>query len=346
MKNLWCEISKKDLLNNLQLIKNRTEKKVIAVVKANAYGCGLEGITSIIEPFVDGFAISDIEDAYEIETKKDILILTPVAQDNFYEDIKDNMVLTIDDEADLELLNKERSYRVQVFVDTGMNRFGIKGSKLPRLFSIIKEQYPNIIVDGIYTHLHNTSNTKYTLNQIELFREIVEPYNEIKNIHCLCSSSLLSDELLNRADFTNSVRVGNLLYGYIGQEQGFKAIYSYKCKMLKSFYVCRKSYVGYGNRYRSRRDSKMAVLPVGAIHKLGFIKDIRQNIAYETIKVGYRHFFPRDYISYKGKRVRIVNRPNMDTTTVDITGLEGNLVFEVGLSPILADSSIKKIYID
>lgn len=350
MKNFWCEIYLNELYNNLKIIKNLAEdKKVIAVVKGNAYGLGIEEISKRINDKVDYFAVSDINEAAHVCTDKEILVLSPlVSKEDFNCGLK-NIIYTIDNKKLIDELPEDLEAKVHIYIDTGMSRMGIKCDELPDVMDEIRNKLPKVTVDGIYTHLHNTKNIKYTLSQIHKFKECIEPFKDKVNmIHCLNSSGLICDEIRQECSFTNAVRVGNVLYGYDGQNKGIKRTHNYYAKPVNIYDVKKGQYVGYGCSYKAKKDMKIGILGFGNIEHFGFSKDIHKNIVFDVLRAAYNavKFRPVIFESKTGRGIRIVSKPNMNVTIIDMTGLNENDLLRIEITPILADSRIPKKYIE
>lgn len=347
MKNFWCEVYLDKIEHNLNLIKKFTEdKKIIAVVKGNAYGLGIEEITEFLDPMVDFFAVADMEEAKRVQSSKEILLLSPlVTLDDFNTDMN-NIIYTLDSEELLSQLDKDIEVKAHIYVDTGMNRMGIKPEKLDEMIELIEKEFNNITIDGIYTHLHNTKNKKYTLKQIEKFKKCTEKYiGTIPHIHCLNSSGTLKEEYRALSSFTNTVRTGNLLYGYDGLSQGFKKAYGYFAKPVNKYFVKKGEYIGYGCAAKAKKDMHIGILGFGNIEHFGFNKDVKHNIFYDLLKVVYNHMKFRPVLFTEGRGVKILGRVNMNTTLIDLTGASLDNMIRVDISPILADSLVKKLYI-
>ena len=350
MKNFWCEIYLDKLYNNLKVIKEMADgKKIIAVVKGNAYGLGIEEITTRLNDKVDYFAVSDINEAALINTDKEILLLSPlVSKDDFNTELN-NIIFTIDNKAVINELPKDKAMKVHIYVDTGMNRMGVKCSELAGIISEIKEKYPNVIVDGIYTHLHNAKNVKYTLKQIEDFKKCTEPFkDEVNMIHCLNSSGFINDEIRSASYFTNAVRAGNILYGYDGFNKGIRRAYNYFAKPVNVYDVSKGEHVGYGGTYKAKRNIKIGILGFGNIEHFGFSKDIDKGFFFNVVRAAYNSlkFRPEIFDAKSGRGIRIVSKPNMNITIVDMEGLTEDSLLRIEISPILADSRITKKYIE
>lgn len=344
MRNFWCEINIDNVEHNIKTIRQKTNKKLMAVVKANGYGLGIENVVPIFDNLVDGFAVSNIEEGLRVKSEKDILILYPELSDEDIELIKDNFIITVDNRSILDKLEATgRKYRVHIYVDTGMNRFGIKPDDLKGFIEDIREGYKNIIVHGIYTHLHNTLDREYTLKQIESFRNIISDYKEeIENIHLLNSNGFLMYN--DNADFDNWVRLGNVLYGYNSGSYGYKKVFSYKANAIRVYNLNKGETIGYGNSFRAQNNIKVGILDLGFIDKFGCVLENKGNIFRDIAKVLYHHVKYHSGISCNGRVIRVLGKPNMNFTLIDMSEVDENAVFNIELPSVIADSSIPKKY--
>lgn len=349
MKKFWCEVYLDRLYENLNIIRNLAEdKKVIAVVKGNAYGLGLDEMTKYMEEHIDYFAVADIDEAERIETEKKILLLSPLVTSEDFKSSNKNIIFTIDNREIIDEIPEEFEGDVQLYIDTGMSRMGIKMNEIGDVLDEISKKRPNVNVDGIYTHLHNTKNLKYTLHQIEQFKNSVMPYRDKVNmIHCMNSSGFINDEIRKSCSFTDAVRAGNILYGYEGQSKGLKRIYNYYAEIVNVYDVKKGQTVGYGCSYKAKRDMKIGILGFGNIEHFGFSKDISRNLFIDVVRaaVNRLRFRPEIFVNDSGRGLKIVSRPNMNITIIDMQGISKNDLLRVEISPILADSRIEKRYI-
>lgn len=347
MKNFWCEIKLNNIEENIRVIRNLVNnKKVIGIVKGDAYGLGKEKISEFLQEKVDMLAVGTLEESTLIEGEQDILILSPLCTLEDFNCDKENIIFTIDNEEILTKLTKDIKRRVHIYVDTGMSRMGIKPERLDKVIEIIRNTLPNICIEGIYTHLHNSKNIKYTLKQVKRFEEVVTKYiNEIPLIHCMASSGIINDEIRNACDFTTGVRAGNILYGYIGFNKGIKKVYEYYATPVNSCFVSKGSYVGYGNLYKAKRDMHVGILNCGNVNGVGILREIKNNVAYDILRLIFRSFIERPVIFNNGVPVKILGKPNMNVTLIDMTNITMDTKLRIDISPIISDSSIEKVYI-
>lgn len=344
--DIWCDVSKEKLINNLQTIKNVTQKQVISVVKGNAYGLGITEVSSIIEKEVDIYGVSSLEEADLINTKKDILIMTPVC--TIPKIPKKNYIYTIDNISDIDKFLSTQDYRVHIYIDTGMNRLGIAPDRANDFITDIIENHTNIHIEGIYTHLHKATDTNYSKKQIDILRNIYEQHKEhIKYVHCLNSRGLSTTELRNYADFTNIVRAGNALYGYDGKSIGLEKVFQVKAKVTKIYTVKQDGEIGYGAKVKVKSGTIVGLLHCGSIDKIGFSRNIKTNLIKDCLKVVRDNFKQPCSMSYKGHNVYELCSPNMNCVMIDLTNIpiEKDMNIDLHISSIQLDSSVHKNYI-
>lgn len=344
--SIWCEISKSKLINNLEIIKSTTNKKIISVVKGDAYGLGISGVSDIIDETTDMFGVSSLAEANKIDTKKDILIMTPVC--DIPDKPKSNHIYTIDSIYDLVKFNSKENYRVHIYVDTGMNRLGFKVEDIDDFIDNINKNHKNISIEGMYTHLHKATDILCSKQQIDVLRKLYEKYkNDIDNFHCLNSRGISNKELREYADFTNIARAGNALYGYDGSNIGLNKVFQVKARVIKKYMIKEDGQIGYGAKSSARKGTVVGVIPCGTIDKIGYIRKTATNIIKDCLKVIRDSVKKTTYIYYKGKPVYELCAPNMNCTLVDITKLsqKEDIILDLNISSIQLNSDVEKKYI-
>lgn len=271
MKEKLIEINSNNLLFNLDFYKSNTCKEIIAIIKDNAYGHGVEQIIKILDnTSIKMYAVANIEEAIEASkyTKKDILILDKV---NDFSKITKQMILTIISKKHLiDMLNTNYSFRVHLKINTGMNRKGISPIEFDECKNLI-DKSSNVKLEGIYTHY--ASNKKSDLNkQYECFKNIVK--NLDKSKYLLHASSSVSSLLL-KENLTNACRIGIGLYGLnhryeiMKQVKPVLSLYSYidKCSLIN-----KNTKVGYDYMFKAPSNGYLLLSPIG--YGLGYL--IRQ----------------------------------------------------------------------
>lgn len=345
--SIWCEISKKELNDNLNKIKKITNKKIVSVVKGNAYGLGLKEVAKLIEDNTDIYGVSSIVEADAIDTTKDILIMTPVCE--IPKKPKSNYIYTIDSVEDISKFNKNEKYRVHIYVDTGMNRLGVTKKQVDFLVDVMEKNLKNIVIEGVYTHLHKATDTEQSKKQIDVLREIYEKHkNRIPNFHCLNSKGIVVKSLREYADFTNMARAGNALYGYDGASVGLNRVFKIKAKVVKRYIVREKGKIGYGAKEKVNAGTVVGVLNCGSIDKIGFSRNIKTGLIKDCLKTVKSNIVKTTNIYYNGNPIYQLCSPNMNCVLLDITNfseIKEDSIVDLNISSIQIDSSIEKRYI-
>jgi alanine racemase len=342
VRNFWCEVNLDQLDANIANVRQSTNKELMAVIKANAYGIGIEDFTFYLNDKVDCFGVANMEEALRVRSGKDVLLLYPEFSDEDILNVKDNFVLTVDNQKLLDRLKATgKSYRVHIYVDTGMNRFGIKPEKLKEFYELIERDYPEIKVEGIFTHLHNTKDQEYTEKQIALFEKYAgELKDKVKYIHMLSSGGFL--KYSSRCTIDNMVRLGNILYGYDAAQYGYKRIFSYKAKPVRVYTVDKGEYIGYGCLFKTSKPTRVAILDFGFADNFTNAHKRRKNIFMDIAKTVYYHFKYYSGIYYKGRNMHIIGEPNMNFILINLEDVGENETFDIDMTTLDAESSIPK----
>ena len=289
---LW-EISKSALINNVKEIARFSGKKIIAVVKADAYGHGVRAIAPLLEGLkeVEMFAVSCAQEGIELRQlgiKKPILLLSGFLKEEI-ELLKVYRLTPIvgTDEELREVIRHKIPYHLNI--DTGMGRLGFL--KPPyRLLKIFPPQ-------GVMSHFSQAdTDPQYTRKQIELFKRLVKPLR-VRYIHLQNSAGLAY-----RVDFANLVRVGLALYGeFLGKPpRGLNLSFPsrIRAKIVGVRRLPKGWCISYGCTHRLKKPSYVGVIA------LGYADGLR------------RCFSNRLKVFYKGKFYPLVGNITMDLSAV------------------------------
>lgn len=338
---------------NLEAIKTRLsgETKVMAVVKADAYGHGAGPIARHIEnkEYLWGFATATMEEALELHEEgiqKPILILGYVYPEDcdriaeiFETALKEDgscygkirpAVYSLETARKLsqavqrqsEASGKKIVIPVHIKVDTGMSRIGFQDTweSVAEIQEIA--MLPGLQLEGIFTHFARADERdKTSVNrQISRFQSFIENCSQ-KGIdfpvrHCFNSGGIID---LDGTQW-DVVRAGIILYGLYPSDEVHRKRLSLKPAMeLKSHIIHIKEIspgteVSYGGTYQADSVRKIATVPVG-----------------------YGDGYPRSlsnkgYVLICGKRAPIRGRVCMDQMMVDVTDIpEARMGMEVTL---------------
>lgn len=321
----WAEIDLDALIHNFLNIKSTVpDKKLFAVVKADAYGHGTEPIvTALIDNGADAFAVSNIEEALtvrQLAQSADILVLgytPPEKADVLASNNITQAVYSLKFATDLSLAAKEKGVRVKAHlkVDTGMGRLGFdfRTDKLSGLSEILKTyELTGLDIGGIFTHFATSDrdgdpDAQFTNAQFRRFCRLIDTIKEAGYdtgiCHCSNSAALLLDED-KRLD---ALRPGIILYGLNPTESDADLIPVMTLKSVVSFIkeIEEGQTVNYGRSYTATKTTRVATIPAG-----------------------YADGYPRllsnkGYVLIKGQKANIIGKVCMDQLCVDITDLEG-----------------------
>jgi alanine racemase len=228
------------------------KRKLIGVVKNNAYGCGIVQVSRhLINLGVDFLLINDI---YEIKPLLDDGIKTKIIVHNSVNEISintlkenPNIIVTINNIEDAKMISKHfgKPLTVHIQIDTGMNRIGIKTiEEFDRVIEILKTSEINI--EGIYTHFASPNSME---RQLEKFKAFSERYN-FSIIHCASTSTW------RLTDYGNYIRVGLDLYD-------INQVMSVVTKPVIINKVKKGELIGYESEYTAEEDINVAILPIG-----------------------------------------------------------------------------------
>ena len=295
--------------------------KIMAVVKTDAYGHGAVPIAALIEKFdfLWGFATATVDEAMELRKsgiQKPILILGYTFPECYKEIVKHEIrqtvfALDMAQELSKEAVRQNKKAYVHVKLDTGMGRIGYQSTEEAVKETAKMKELPMIEMEGVFTHFANADmeNQKYTLKQIEKFKEMVDAMEEagvtFAMKHCANSAAII-EQSEQKFDL---VRAGIISYGLWPSEEVKKDVVQLKPILsLKSHVVHVKTVepgtcVSYGSTWIAKEKRKIATVPIG-----------------------YGDGYPRSlsnkgYVLIEGCKAPIVGRVCMDQMMVDVTDI-------------------------
>ncbi|MFZ4115793.1 MAG: alanine racemase [Chthoniobacterales bacterium] len=305
----WIEINRAALRYNLRVVRQLAPSaSIIGVLKADAYGHGIQEVVAAIQHDVSYFAVASLEEALKIEEvdrRHQILLLSPALPSEYPEIAKRGFIPTISSYEEARCFSKVAPVGAPIHfkVNTGMGRLGVWHEEAEKILKQICKL--PLSIQSISTHLPSAdTDPRYTRMQIALFQKIV------MRLHLLAPTAEV--HFLNSAGFLrfpqetyDSVRLGLMLYGVsplprlqklLRPAMTWKAIVCLVHKLPKG------STISYGRTYVAPRDLTVAILPVG--YGDGYPRQVSGKGAFVLIK---------------GKRAPILGRVTMDQMVVDVT---------------------------
>ncbi|MCP4648988.1 MAG: alanine racemase [PVC group bacterium] len=275
----WVEINLANLRFNFRQVKKLVGKqvKMIAAVKANAYGHGMIEVARVLEKCgVDYFGVACVDEANSLakaKIKTPALILGAISTPaEIKQALKLKAIITVPDYRTAKMISryagKYQKSSVHIKIDTGMGRLGVWHEQaLGFIEKVVKLK--NLKVEGIYTHFPSSDTDRvFTIRQVKAFARLVHNLKEkninIPFVHAANSSAVCS--LKN--SYLSMVRPGIMLYGMYPDQKlrryvKLKPVLSFKTKVVYLKTVESGRSISYGRTYITKHRTKIATIPVG-----------------------------------------------------------------------------------
>lgn len=334
----WIELSKNALTKNVRAFRRHVgdATSVMAVVKSNAYGHGLIPIAKVAE--AEGatwFGVDHIDEGIALRKAgitKPILLLGYTLNERLAECVKHRISFVV---YNLETVKALRALRlkpigkkptlatkaafVHLKIETGTTRQGVSGEQLRTLVRELQKT-PGVVIEGVSTHFANIEDTadhSYAACQLHRFEEaltllaaegIDPPW---KHAACSAATVLFPDT------YFNLVRLGISMYGLWSSKEThaiadrehlplkLEPVLTWKTVVAQVKHVEKGTPVSYGLTEHVRRDSTLAVLPVGYWDGLD------------------RKLSSIGEVLIRGHRCKIMGRICMNMCMVDVTDVPG-----------------------
>ena len=281
---VWAEIDLDALANNLRWIRFGIggERGVITVVKADAYGHGLQQIAGhLMQHGTDILGVANLGEAAAVRSIGKgwpILMLGSCHSRGEFEKLcLDGVAATISSEGEATELARvaaglDCQASVHLKIDTGMGRLGVAPDGALALARFING-HASLALDGVFTHLSSSEDdealTRLQLDQFErCLSELVENHLSVPCIHALNSGGLAFEDRW----VGNFARPGLLVYGIVppGKRQArvewlkrLQPVLSLKSKVAFVKQVSSGSSISYGQKYVSSKSSVLATVCAG-----------------------------------------------------------------------------------
>ncbi|MGH9778067.1 MAG: alanine racemase, partial [Candidatus Acidiferrales bacterium] len=223
----WAEISLNQLKENFNLVRRHVgeERKVLSVVKADAYGHGAVPCARALEEAgTDALGVASVAEGVELRqggVRAPVVVLTGFFPGEERELLEFNLTPGITELGQFGLLEKAaaaagKKIRCHIKFDTGMGRLGIPCGELPRLFELLPAQRA-VEVEGLYTHF--AASEDFTTDQTE------EQMARFEKVRAECAARGLAPPLIHLCNtggivarpeaWGTMVRPGSMLWGYL-----------------------------------------------------------------------------------------------------------------------------------
>lgn len=334
---VWAEIRLSALAHNLRAIRRhvnprgapagsrRQARKVLAVVKANAYGHGAVPVArALARAGADWFGVTCTAEGIELREggiRKPILVLTGFWAGEEKSLLRHRLTPAITQCEQLRLLERaaaraRRRIAFHLKVETGMNRLGISPSDVP-CFARTLADCPHLEFGGIFTHLAASEvfTSDSAEQQVQVFKGVLARLSALQLtaplVHLANSAAVVS-----RPDtWGNMVRPGLVLYGYhqsyeppeltaqADAKLPLQPALALRARLISLRNVAPGKAVGYNGRWVASRPSKIAVIAAGYADGLS------------------RALTNRGRVIIRGRFAPLVGTISMDLVTADVSDI-------------------------
>jgi alanine racemase len=316
----WAEIHLPNFRENFRVVQKLIgpRVKIMAVVKANAYGHGAIFIAREAERLGASYlGVVCLREAREIRQagiKTPILILNYIDGKGVFEAVRLKCTVTVMDRDILHEVGQigkrlRRRVPIHIKIDTGMHRAGVlPGDVNDFITYVLRERY--VTLEGIFTHFATSDETDlaFSQKQLDAFTTIVDQVKKRVSAPLIIHAANSGATLRLPPSHFDMVRPGIILYG-LAPSQDFelpiplKPVMALKTIVVQIRTIGKGETVGYGRTFTASGDVRVALLPIG------YADGYRRSLG----NVGY--------VLIRGKRAKILGRVSMDQTSVDVTNI-------------------------
>ncbi len=300
--------------------------RIMAVVKANAYGHGAIPVSRAIEgTYADNLGVAFAEEGAALRSagiSAPIQVFTLPAESQLAHYADHALEATICTEREARALNALAERRrvvlpVHLKIDTGMNRIGVKPADLPRYLRMAS-RLRRLEIKGVFTHLATADEQDKSFARLQLSRfedalTLLRHHGVYPDvIHCANSAAILD---LPDAWYS-MVRPGIMMYGYYPSAATSESVAIRPALTLKTVVAQVKTIgpgetVSYGRRYTATRKTRIASIPIGYADGI------------------FRQLTGRGVALVRGRRVPFAGTVCMD-----------QLMLDVGRMPVVAGDEV------
>jgi len=309
----WAEIDLDAIRHNLGAVRAQTgpDVRVMAVVKANAYGHGLGPVARALEGRAEMFGVANVNEARELRAhlpNAEVFILGPALPDERAEIVRSGFVAAVSDANEARAfgeLAQGAPVPVHFAIDTGMGRVGVWQEEAMAMLAKIRE-VPGLKIAGVASHLPVADeDNHFTQRQLVRFHALVVQIRaagvDVPVVHIENSAGILGH--VKQAG--EMVRPGIMLYGHSPLPQWQHVLrpaltWKTRITLVREFAAGRS--ISYGRSYITKRAMAVATLGVGYAD-------------------GYqRHLSRKDVqVLVGGRRCPVLGRVTMDQIMVDVS---------------------------
>jgi alanine racemase len=275
------------LRRNVQAIRARVSPaRVMLMLKANAYGHGVEGVAPYLEPDLDYIGVATVEEGIhlrQIGIRKPILVVGGTLPGQVAAYLEFDLTLTIGTPEILQVAealsdSAGRKIKAHLKIDTGMSRVGVPWDEA-EAFLEQSLSCAHLEIEGIYTHFANADvpetelmprreSFAYASQQLERFRQVLSFYPRRGLPYPALRHAANSGAILNLPEsYFDMVRPGLLFYGVYPEgcprPVAVEPALTWKSQVVQSKIVPAGRPVSYGSLWAPEADARVVTIPCG-----------------------------------------------------------------------------------
>ena len=339
----WAEIDLAALRHNVKLVRKKigANAGIMAIIKADGYGHGMEEIARELNRRVEIFGVANVEEGLRLRRalpSAKVFLLGPALAEERETIVHEGFIPSVssaEEGVGFSKLTRGKRVPVHLVIDTGMGRIGVWQEEARAVLEALTA-LPNITVAGIASHLPVADeDDEFTARQLAGFKSLLDQLKPLAPPNPACHV-LNSAGIIRFPEYAfDLVRPGLMLYGSspIPEFQPeLKPVMSVKTRVTLVRNIGPGRGISYGRTFVSRQPMKVATLPIG--YADGFSRHLSH--AGTCVLIG-------------GNRCDVLGRVTMDQIVVDVSkagrvepGDEAAIIGSQGNEEILAVELAKK----
>lgn len=318
MRPSRVEINLGNLEENIKVAKRKLgNKKILAVVKADAYGHGSVAVSGRASAMgIDFLGVGIVEEGIELKNagiQTPVMILSQELEERVEEILRYNLYPTVCSRNFLEALNREgkRQNKITplfILLDTGMGRYGLPPDEFIYFLKLIRKM-DWVRIEGVMSHFPVAGvDVQFTLEQINSFKKLIQSAESMGikiPIKSLANSAAF---LTDKESIFDMVRLGLILYGISPlpkkEQSEYLPVMTVKSKISFIKNIPSGHSVSYSRSFIASRPTTIAVVPIGYAD-------------------GYdRKLSNKGWMVVNGESAPVIGDVTMDATVIDVTDIK------------------------
>ena len=338
-------INRKDLDENIEIIKKKAGVPLIGVVKGNGYGFGIKELTSVLlQHGIKTFAVTEVTDIPELKEillDEDILVMRSTCLENEAEIVaKNGAIATIGSLRAAQVMNAVSEElgvvtKCHLKIDTGMGRYGFMPSQVAdavKCYSL-----PNLKFIGAYTHFSSAfRNKELTKAQLVMFKDtmaqIQKEVGDVGILHC-----------------ANSPALGSAFTGRVitRSKSGLHRLGSLQAEVVETKTVPKGYSIGYNGLYKTKHETEVAIVPIGHYDGFGLTKE-KEFYDFRYVLSVFKRFLKKQqmYVKINGRMYHVIGEIGLSHCAVDVTGggVKVGDTASVDISPLMVNPRLERVF--